>query len=296
MASEHTKHWTFGDVTITRIVEVNDHIDPFTMLSVEADPDHAKHHPWLAPNFATPEGLMKISFQAFAVKTPSKMIVIDTCVGNDRIREFDIFCNMQTSYLEDLAAAGYDPEKVDVVLCTHLHFDHVGWNTRLHKFRNGRKKWVPTFPNARYLFGKTEHEHWQGVRATGAPHFEHFADSVDPIIKAGLADFIEAPHKVCDEMELFPTPGHTPGHVSVLIHAGDQDIAITGDLMHHPVQLAEPDLKVNSDSDKEQGARTRRAFCRRFENRQAFVIGSHFCEPTGGYIVRDKENWRFTWD
>jgi glyoxylase-like metal-dependent hydrolase (beta-lactamase superfamily II) len=234
---------------------------------------------------------MKISFQAFAMQTPTKTIVIDTCVGNDRVREYDIFCNMQGSYLEDLKTAGYDPDKVDVVLCTHLHFDHVGWNTRLE---NG--KWVPTFPNARYLFGRTEHEHWQAVRATGAPHFEHFADSIDPIIEAGLADFIEAPYQVCDEVQLFPTPGHTPGHVAVLVTAGGREIAITGDLMHHPLQLAEPQLRVNADVDKDQGIRTRRAFCERFENKKAFVIGTHFCEPTGGYIIRDKTNWRFTWD
>jgi glyoxylase-like metal-dependent hydrolase (beta-lactamase superfamily II) len=291
MAAEHIKHWRFGDVQITRIVEVNDHTDPFTMLSVACEPDHGKHHPWLIPNFALPDGRMKISFQAFIMRTPSKTIVIDTCIGADRIREYDVFCNMQSSYLEDLAAAGYDPLEVDVVMCSHLHFDHVGWNTRLVD-----GKWVPTFPNARYLFGKKEHAHWEAVRATGAPHFEHFADAIDPIIAAGLADFIEAPYTICPEVELFPAPGHTPGHVGVLIRAGGQDVAITCDLMHHPIQLAEPDLPVNADVDKVQGAATRRAFCERFGDRKAFVIGMHFSEPTGGWIVRDEKNWRFAWD
>lgn len=291
MAAEHIKHWTFGDVTITRIVEVNEHVDPITMLSTDADAETVKRYDWLVPHFATPEGLMKISFQAFAMKTPEKTIVIDTCIGADRQREFEIFTNMQTSYLEDLAEAGYDPDAVDIVLCTHLHFDHVGWNTKLE---NGR--WVPTFPNARYLFGKKEHAHWQAVRETGAPHMEHFDDAIDPVFEAGLVDLIETPYQVCDGVSLFPTPGHTPDHVSVLVSTPEQEIVITGDLMHHPLQLAEPQLRVNADSDKDQGVATRRAFCERFENKAAFVIGSHFCEPTGGYIIRDKTNWRFTWD
>jgi hypothetical protein len=114
MATEHIRHWRIGDVQVTRIVEVNAHEDPFTMLSVECEPDMGKHFPWLAPHFATPEGRMKISFQAFALKTPEKTIIVDTCIGAGREREFDIFTNMQSDYLDDLVAAGYDPEKVDM--------------------------------------------------------------------------------------------------------------------------------------------------------------------------------------
>jgi glyoxylase-like metal-dependent hydrolase (beta-lactamase superfamily II) len=291
MAAEHIKHWDFGDVRITRIVEVFEHTDPFTMLSADCAPDEAKNHPWLIPHFALPDGTMKISFQAFAMKTPTKTIIIDTCIGNDRKREYPIFDNMQGDYLKDLVAAGYDPDEVDIVLCTHLHFDHVGWNTKLE---NG--KWVPTFPNARYLFGRKEYEHWNAARKTGAPHFEHFEDAIDPVFEAGLVDLIEAPHRVCKEVELFPTPGHTPDHVAVLVTVGKQQIAITGDLMHHPIQLARPDFKVNADTDKEQGVKTRTEFCQRFENKKGYVIGTHFTGPTGGWIVRDKKNWRFEWD
>jgi len=131
MAIEHIRHWQIGDVQVTRIVEVNAHEDPFTMLSVAAEPDMGKRYPWLAPNFATPDGGMKISFQAFALKTRDRTIIVDTCVGKDRVREYAIFTNMQSDYLEDLLAAGYDTDTIDAVLCTHLHFDHVGWNTRL---------------------------------------------------------------------------------------------------------------------------------------------------------------------
>ncbi len=290
MAVEHIRHWTIGDVQVTRIVEVNAHEDPFTMLSVEAEPDMGKHYPWLAPNFVTPEGFLKISFQAFALKTPDKTIIVDTCIGEGRDREFPVFCDMQSDYLRDLVAAGYDPDAVDIVLCTHLHFDHVGWNTK----REG-DRWVPTFPNARYLFGRHEYEHWNAHR-DGDHHMAHWDDAVAPVVDAGLVDLIEPHHQVCPEVSLFPTPGHTPGHVSVLIRSQGREAVITGDLMHHPIQLARPDLPVNADSDKAQGVATRTAFCQRFADSDTVVIGSHFCDPTAGYIVSDDVNWRLKLD
>lgn len=291
MATENIRHWQIGDVQVTRIVEINGHEDPFTMLSAEAEPDLGKHYPWLAPHFVTPDGQMKISFQAFVVRTPDKVIVVDTCIGEGREREYEIFNHMQSDYLSDLVAAGYDPDKVDIVLCTHLHFDHVGWNTREE---NG--KWVPTFPNARYLFGKFEYEHWVAARDAGDPHMQHFGDAVDPVVEAGLVDFIGTEHQVCDEVSLFPTPGHTPGHVSVLIRSAGQEAVITGDLMHHPVQLQRWDLPMNADSDKDQGAATRKSFCERFADTGVTVIGSHFCDPTAGRIVSDTENWKLICD
>jgi glyoxylase-like metal-dependent hydrolase (beta-lactamase superfamily II) len=291
MAKEHIRHWQIGDVRVTRLVELNAHEDPFTMLSVECEPDMAKHYPWLMPNFATPAGIMKISFQAFALKTPTKTIIVDTCIGEGRVREYPIFTHMQSDYLEDLVAAGYDPDTADIVICTHLHFDHVGWNTIEV---NGR--WVPTFPNARYLFSRKEYEHWQTERVGGEGHFDHFSDAIDPVIDAGLVDLIGDEHAVCPEVSLIPTPGHTPGHVSVLIRSRGQEAVITGDLMHHPIQLIRPDLPVNADSDKVQGSATRRAFCERFANREVTVIGSHFCEPTAGRIVSDETNWRLVWE
>ena len=158
---------------------------------------------------------MKISFQAFVLRSRGKSVMIDTCIGADRKREYDVFCNLKTSFLEDLAAAGFPAASIHAVLCTHLHFDHVGWNTRLV---DGR--WVPTFPQARYLFGKQEFDHWTHLRNTGGYHdVEHLHDSIDPVVAAGLVDYITPDYQVTDEVSLFPTPGHTPGHVSVLIRS-----------------------------------------------------------------------------
>jgi glyoxylase-like metal-dependent hydrolase (beta-lactamase superfamily II) len=291
MATEHIRHWQIGDVQVTRIVEINAHEDPFTMLSAETEPDLGKHYPWLAPHFVTADGQMKISFQAFALKTPELTIIVDTCIGEGRVREYEIFTHMQSDYLDDLVAAGYDPDAADIVLCTHLHFDHVGWNTQQD---NGR--WVPTFPNARYLFDRHEYEHWMSERKTGEGLFDHWDDAIDPVVEAGLVDLIDSSHRICPEVSLFPTPGHTPGHVSVLISSQGREAVITGDLMHHPIQLARPDLPMNADSDKAQGVATRTAFCERFADSDVTVIGSHFCDPTAGRIVSDDKNWRLKLD
>ena len=288
MAAEHIRHWRIGEVEIARIVEVNAFEDNISMLLKDETAEYVRRQGWLRPHFATAEGQMKISFQAFVLRSRGKSVMIDTCIGADRKREYDVFCNLQTTFLADLAAAGFPAESIDAVLCTHLHFDHVGWNTRLV---DGH--WVPTFPQARYLFGKAEFDHWAHLRATGGyHHFGHLVDAVDPIVAAGLVDYITPEYQLTDEVSLFPTPGHTPGHVSVLIRSGDQAAVITGDLMHHPIQLIDPTREGNFDMDKPQAAQTRQAFVDRFGDTRVLVIGSHFCDPTGGWIVRHGSGWK----
>jgi glyoxylase-like metal-dependent hydrolase (beta-lactamase superfamily II) len=287
MAVEHIKHWKVGDVEIARLVEVNAFEDNLWMLWKDETADFLKRHAWVHPHFATPEGLMKISFQCFVLRSRGKSVMIDTCIGADRKREFDVFCNIHTTFLDDMKAAGFPPSSITTVLCTHLHFDHVGWNTHLVD-----GKWVPTFPQARYLFGRREYDHWCHLRATGGYHdFEHMHDSIDPVLEAGLVDFIGPEHHITDEVSLFPTPGHTPGHVSVLIRSRGEEAVITGDLLHHPIQLSYPLRHVNFDMDKDQGAATRQAFVERFGGGKVMVIGSHFCDPTSGWIVHDGEQW-----
>jgi glyoxylase-like metal-dependent hydrolase (beta-lactamase superfamily II) len=268
-------------------VEVNAFEDNLWMLWKDETADFLKRHAWVHPHFATPEGLMKISFQCFVLRSRDKTVMIDTCIGADRKREYDVFCNIRTTFLDDMKAAGFPPSSITTVLCTHLHFDHVGWNTHLV---NG--KWVPTFPQARYLFGRREYDYWCHLRETGGYHdFEHLHDSIDPVLEAGLVDFIGPEHQVTDEVSLFPTPGHTPGHVSVLIRSRGEEAVITGDLLHHPIQLSYPLRHANFDMDKQQAAATRQAFVDRFAGRKALVIGSHFPDPTSGWIIRDAEQW-----
>jgi glyoxylase-like metal-dependent hydrolase (beta-lactamase superfamily II) len=289
MSVEHMKTWRIGNVEVTRIVEVWNREDPLAMLLEDGTPALMLSYPWLQPHHATATGNLLVNFQGFAIKAGRRRIIIDTCIGANRQREYEFFSNLQSSFLEDLASIGIGVNDVDTVLCTHLHFDHVGWNTR---YIDGR--WVPTFQNARYLLGREEYEHWMMLRATGGYHdVRHLGECVDPIVSCGLAHFIESSHRLTPEIYLEPTPGHTPGHVSVRISSAGEQAIITGDLLHNPIQIALPDLIAKFDMDKTLAARQRRRFVERYRDRAALIIGSHFCDPTAGWIVADGDRWKF---
>ncbi len=288
MAREHIGRWKIGDVEVVRIVEIFEATGVNPILFQDCGHERVLRHPWLVPNYATPEGALKMNFQAFALRAGERRIMVDTCIGNDKHRQAAIFHHLQTTFLDDLAYAGFPADSIDTVLCTHLHMDHVGWNTRL---ADGR--WMPTFPNARYLFNRKEWDFIHGLVGREGAEVDHLPDSLQPVYEAGLIDFVGTDHQVTPEVRLEPTPGHTPGHVSVRIESAGKRAVITGDIMHHPVQCAEPELKTNFCNDHEQAIRTRREFLQRYQNRGAYVIGSHFCHPTGGWIVSDGDAWRF---
>ena len=260
-----------------------------TWLFPSATPEGLdRHRAWLAPHFLDTEGRLLQSVHTFVVKTPDLTVLVDTCIGNDKDRGGRRpFHMLRTGFLDTLRAAGVAPEAVDVVICTHLHVDHVGWNTRLD---DGR--WVPTFPRARYLFARREWEHWTSEDDDGTRRI--MADSVAPVLDAGLAELVSMDHQVTDEIRLEPTPGHTPGHVSVRLASRGADAVITGDLMHHPVQCGEPDWQSNFDDDPAKARVTRRAFCARYADRPVTVLGTHFDHPTVGRIVSHGDAWRFT--
>jgi glyoxylase-like metal-dependent hydrolase (beta-lactamase superfamily II) len=172
------------------------------------------------------------------------------------------------------------------VLCTHLHVDHVGWNTMLVD-----GKWLPTFPRARYLMGRVEFAHWQEQHERD-DMAAVFADSVKPVHDAGLADLVETDHRVCDEISLVPTTGHTPGHVSVLIRSEGEEALITGDFIHHPCQIAHPEWSSTADTDPEAAHRTRDCMLKELSERPVLVIGTHFAGATAGRIVRDGDTYR----
>ena len=277
--------WRIGAVSIARVVEIEGP-SRGTFFFEEGTPERLLQHAWLKPRFLTGDGRAIASIHCFVVESSGATIVVDTCVGNDKPREVKSWNLRQGGFLADLAEAGVPRERVDTVLCTHLHVDHVGWNTMLEG-----GKWVPTFPNARYLFGAKEWEYWS--QEPEGPDRAVRDDSVRPILEAGLAELVPMDHRLTPEVGLEPTPGHTPGHVSVRIRSGGEEAVITGDLMHHPVQCAEPDLAARFDVDPGAARRTRRAFLEGCAGRPVLVLGTHFAAPTGGRVVRDGDAFRF---
>jgi glyoxylase-like metal-dependent hydrolase (beta-lactamase superfamily II) len=283
MAREHMKSWQIGDVTVTRIVELWDFQDNIQMTMPEATAEEVIAMQWLHPHYATPDGKQRMNFQGFVIDTPDRLIIVDSCIGAGRQRDFDVFCNLPNGFLEDLDSMGIHRQDVDTVMCTHLHFDHVGWNTYRDPVTG---EYQPTFPNARYLFGRTEYEAWQNViRHDGVHTDTHLVECVDPIVALGLADFIEADHQIAEGIWCEPSHGHTPGHVHVRISSKGEEAVITGDLMHHPMQCAMPHRTATFDMDKDAGRATRVGFVEKYADSGVMVIGAHFAEPTAGHIA-----------
>jgi glyoxylase-like metal-dependent hydrolase (beta-lactamase superfamily II) len=278
--------WRVGEVTVTKIVEL-EVTGGSRFILPQATYEVVLPIVWLQPDFADERGRLKMSIHALVVETSSRRIIVDTCLGNDKEnRRIPTWNKLQTSFLADLAAAGYPRETIDTVVCTHLHVDHVGWNTML---ADGR--WVPTFPNARYLMGCVEYAHWTGQRDR-EDMIAVLADSVTPVWDAGLVDLVETEHRICDEISLLPTPGHTPGHVSVRIVSRGEEALVTGDFMHHPCQIARPEWSSTADSDPEEARHTRQAMLTSLAGTPTLVIGTHFAGRTAGHVVRDGDAFR----
>lgn len=280
--------WHVGDITVTLIREMEQQFDlTFQGLLPEADPSViAANEDWLKPHFYDDHGNMTISVHAFVLKTKDKTILVDTCLGNDRILpDYSEISNLRTSFLSDLEAAGFPPESIDVVVCTHLHFDHVGWNTRWVDNR-----WEPTFVNARYLFGRIEYEYWNAGNKENAITFD---DAVKPVFDKGLADLVEGGYRVSEEIQLESTPGHTPGHMSVRISSNGEEAVIIGDVLHHPIQFVAPEWLMAADSDPEQAVKTRIKFRSRYGDQPVLIFGTHFCSPYAGLLISDGPRWKF---
>jgi glyoxylase-like metal-dependent hydrolase (beta-lactamase superfamily II) len=278
-----------GEVTVARVVEVGRSSFPTTSMLPDATADAiAAHHHWLRPHFfdeAT--GDLASRIQTYVVRTPRHTVLIDTGVGNDKVRTgSDAWHLRRGTYLEDLRAAGVTPEDVDVVLCTHLHVDHVGWNTRLV---DGR--WVPTFPRARYVFAGEEWEYWRSEDEAGREEYGCIADSVLPVVEAGQADLVESDHRIDEYLRLEPSPGHTPGHACVRLTTSAGEAVFSGDLMHRTVQVAEPQWSSRFCQDPARARATRRAFVDRHADSGVLVLAAHFPRP--GYITRENGGRRF---
>ena len=281
-----TKRWLIGDVRVTRVVEGCDSVDAGFFLG-GATRDLVKSQAWLMPHFSTKDGQVIAVRQTFVIESQGHRILVDTGVGNDKTRTIPLFNKLQTPFLSDLKTAGFPIESVDTVLCTHLHVDHVGWNTRLV---DGR--WLPTFPKARYLFGREEWDYWNSQSASN-PDGDVMGDSVRPVVEAGLVDSFEVDHALTAEVRLIPTPGHTPGHVSVVISSQGRQAIIAGDVMHHPIQCGASDLVVAFDVDTPTARATRRNFLTTYADAPVAVFGMHFVHPTAGWLRTHGDFWTF---
>ena len=275
--------FTVGDLTIHRVIEQETTFLPALEMFPALTPERlAENRSWLRQAKALDESdTLILCFQSYVVKTPHHTILIDSCIGNDKPRPHRPKWHMKTddTYLRALAAAGVSVADIDVVMCTHLHVDHVGWNTRLD---NGR--WVPTFPNARYVFAKTEYDYWAAQNAKS--ELPVFADSVLPVVEANKADIVANDFSIGDHARILPSPGHTPGHVAIAFGRTRDDAVFTGDAMHSPLQTRHPELSPKFDVDPELAATTRRKLLERLCDTDTLCCTAHFPSPSAGRIKR----------
>jgi glyoxylase-like metal-dependent hydrolase (beta-lactamase superfamily II) len=275
--------FSVGDLTIHRAVEQEGPLPPALDLFAGLTPEVlAQNREWMRKAGALDaEDKLILCFQSYILRTPHHTILIDSCIGNDKPRPGRPMWNMKTddTYMRAFAATGVSVEDIDFVMCSHLHVDHVGWNTKLE---NGR--WVPTFPKARYIFGKTEYDYWaaQHAKAEVPP----FGDSVLPVIEAKRAEIVGNEFAVGDHLRILPTPGHTPGHVAFAAGRGRDDAVFAGDLMHSPLQTLYPELSPQFDVDGAQAAVTRRKFLERYCDTDTLCCTIHFPSPSAGKIRR----------
>jgi len=283
-ARVETRSWKVGAATITSVVEDQSELPP-GLLFPDAGEEMVQRHPWLVPDWADAAGGISLRTQAFVVEIEGRTVLVDPCVGNGKVRWLPMWNDLDLPFLERFADAGFSPAAVELVLHTHLHADHVGWDTH----REG-ERWVPTFTGARHLYTQAELDF---VRTAVLPGEDVYGDSIAPIIDAGLADVIEPDADLGSGLRLESSPGHTPGHASLWIESNSEHALITGDFMHHPLQFAEPQLAEIADADVEVARSTRLRMIREMARTGALVLGTHFPSRPAGRVVADGERWRF---
>jgi glyoxylase-like metal-dependent hydrolase (beta-lactamase superfamily II) len=280
------------DITIHRVVEQQaPFLDAREFLPTLPRELLDQNLSWMAPTFFDPAtGRLILCIQSFLVKTPHHNILIDSCVGNHKPRPTRPFWNMldDRRFEASLAATGVAPSDIDYVMCTHLHVDHVGWNTRLE---NGR--WVPTFPNAKYLMADRELAHWTRKHKDDPAAFPWITDSVLPIVEARRAEIVTSDHAFDDTLRFLPTPGHTIDHFSVLVGRPGRDALITGDMIHSPIQGRYPEIGTRADYDAKQAGQTRRAVLDRFCDEPTLMCVTHFPSPSIGRVRRWDDGFKF---
>ena len=278
--------WQVGDIEVTSVLEqvaqfmtLEEFFDGFTPEMFEANKD------WLIPGAVSPtSGKMILPIQSYLVRTRHHTILIDNCVGCHKKFKWVPEWNdrRDDTYLKNLIASGVDLADIDYVFCTHLHVDHCGWNTRME---DGR--FVPTFPNAKYIFAKDEYDSHAETNSIV------FRESVLPVMEAKQAELVAMDFALDDNLSLSPTPGHTVGHVAVEMNSNGQLAAMSGDLMHSPLQCIYTSLCPTVDLDQKQAGETRRRFLEEHVDRDKLVMTAHFPLPSVGRVVSAGDAFRF---
>lgn len=280
-----------GEVSITRVTETIIETAPPERLFPNWKPDVlGGEEKRFAPS--APETLREripTSVHSWLVKTPDKTILVDTGIGNGKTRPHKYFDHLDTPFLERLSAAGATPEQVDVVLITHIHTDHVGWNTRAV---DGR--WVPTFPNATYVFPRAGHEFFSSAEGRARPNYGMYEDSIIPVIEAGQARMV-APEggEVLPGIRYLPTPGHSVDHMSISLTSEGEEALFAGDVMHSPIQVHAPELCSVFCADPDEARRSRLRVLDYYADREALYFSSHFAETSAGRISRANGGYRW---
>ncbi|MEL6148744.1 MAG: MBL fold metallo-hydrolase [Chloroflexota bacterium] len=271
--------WTIGDAQISQVTEA--HADVVLRdLMGDATPQKLQQYSTLHPHFVDADGNMKGWFQSFLVTVGGKHILIEAGIGNGRQRPgFPGMHNLQTDFLQRLAATGIGTDQVDYVISSHLHIDHVGWFTVPVGDR-----WVPTFPNARYLIVRAAYDLWKD-RQTHPDQMRTIAECVVPVVEAGVVDFVEVDYRLNKHVRLRPAPGHTPHHVAIEIESDGERAIFTGDVFPHPVVIMEPELAFGSDFAPEQAVKTRRKLLTELADTDTVIFSPHFADPVAVRIV-----------
>ena len=282
-----THRWTVGTATITSVVEDEIAHVPPELFFPAATAAAVARHPWCVPDFADADGNVALRVQAFVIEIGTRCVLVDPCVGNFKALGSPFWNNQEWPFMDRFAAAGFAPERIDTVVHTHVHPDHVGWDTHLDG-----ATWVPTFTSARHLYTEAEMA-FARVAMDHEMMRDSFRDSIAPIIDAGLADEVAADADLGDGLRLESTPGHTPGHVSLWVESDGERALITGDFLHHQVQCAEPDWAEIGDADADVARATRHRMLARAAETGVLFVGTHFPGRPAGRVRADGDAWRF---
>ena len=288
-----------GRMTVHKVHEMDSPTPLLAQLPGTTAADLAALRRWYTPPddelTHDPEtSCMTFGVHSWVIEVDGQVILVDSCCGNDKDRAIPEVHRLGTDYLGNLRRAGFAPEDIDLVMCTHLHFDHVGWNTRLH---NG--KWVPTFPNAKYLFGRRDYEFMQSNPAGEEVHYAAFLDSIMPVMDAGLGILVDEDHvahrEIGDGIWLEPAFGHSPGCCTLHGEAGGPPAIFWGDVIHHPLQMIRPDLPFAFDTDPAAASQTRRRVMKRAADEELICFPAHFRLTSAGRVLEDGERYKYQW-